>query len=359
MPRFRSTSPAPTRLAAGTGLRVAFALAVLLAGDPVWGYRFYRSLEDDSRAPHSDTALRWRETAWGPGDTLVWHVLDDPRWQPHFSGPEEALPLVEESLDIWAQVPGADVRWRVAGVLTGEEFGRDGRNTVSVEELEDFAGYASWWMSRRRGGPWETEECDVQLAPGHLEYLSSDEASSLNVLLHEFGHCLGLSHAAATPTIRLDWPWTDSSIWRSDPKMSYGVDTDNTLSEDEVIGASLLRPVPGWGQTTGSISGRVLHDGGPAAFVSVHVLRNDGGRARPSVQVFTGEDGRFLAEGLVPGEYVVWIHPMLRTNAHASLLSAGAVTDTRDLLSIRRFRVHARQETPAGEFTLDGVRDQR
>ena len=89
------------------------------------------------------------------------------------------------------------------------------------------------------------------------------------------------------------------------------------------------------------------------------ILRNDGGKARPAVQVFTDEEGRFLAEGLRPGEYVLWVHPMFRQTAHSALVSAGAVTSTRDLLLARRHRVRPGQETPAGEFTLSRGRDQR
>ena len=337
----------------------ALLWVMFLDSAPSSGYRFYRSFDEDSLIPRSDTARHWRETVWGPGDTLVWHVLDGPLWLAHFSGPEETLPLVEESLDTWARIPGADVRWRVDGIVSGEQVRGDGRNTVSVEETEDFAGQARRWSRRRRGGPWQMEECDVVLSAAYLERLASTDDYRLSTLLHEFGHCLGLRHAATTPTIRWDWRWTDSSVWQKDPQMSYGRDIDSTLAEDDVIGASLLRPVRGWQRTTGAISGRVLSDGGPAAFVSVHVLRNDGGRARPSVQVFTDEDGAFLAEGLAPGEYVVWIHPMFRHDAHAGLLSAGAVMNTRDLLLARRHRVRVQQETPAGEFTLVRGRDQR
>ena len=339
----------------------ATALGVLvgLGTESGWGYRFYRSFDEDSLTPPSDSARGWASTAWGPGDTLVWHVLDDPLWQPHFSESEEVLPRIEEALDTWARIPSADVRWRVDGIASGEQMLRDGRNSVSVEESEDWGGQARRLSRRRRGGPWETVECDVVLAADYVERLAESGGNRLNTLLHEFGHCLGLRHSATTPTIRWDWSWSDSSVWQKDPQMSYGWDIDNALAEDEVIGASLLRPARGWLRTTGSISGSVMLDGRPARFVSVEVLRNDSGRARPGVQVFTDEDGEFLAEGLVPGEYVLWIHPMFRQGAHSSLLSAGAATDPRDLVRARRHRVRAGQETPAGEFTLTRGRDQR
>ena len=335
------------------------SLCAPLGSRPGWGYRFYRQFDEDSRVPHANVAGGWRSSVWGPGDTLVWHVLDDPLWEPHFPTPDDLVPLVEESLDTWMRIPSADVRWHFDGILSGEQVRGDGRNTVSVEETEDFAGQARRWSRRRRGGPWGTEECDVVLSTNYLERFAGDNDNNLNSLLHEFGHCLGLAHAATTPTIRWDWSWTDSSIWQKDPQMSYGRDIDNALAEDEVIGVSLLRPANGWRETTGSMSGRVLHDGSPAAFVSVHVLRNNGGRARPAVQVFTNEAGGFLAEGLAPGEYVVWIHPMFRHDAHPALLSAGALTDARDLLLAGRHRVRSSQETRAGDFTLIRGRDQR
>lgn len=347
-PRLRRSAIAAAALCAFVGLGT----------ETGWGYRFYRSFDADSLTPPSDSARRWRSTVWGPGDTLVWHVLDGPLWQPHLSGPEDALPLVEKALDTWARIPSADVRWRVDGILPGEQIRGDGLNTLSAEETEDFAGQVRRWSRRRRGGHWETEECDVVLSTSYVERLAGSGDNRLNTLLHEFGHCLGLAHAATTPTIRWDWDWTDSSVWQKDPQMSYGRDIDSALAEDDVIGASLLRPAPGWLRTTGSISGNVILDGQPARFVSVDVLRNDSGRARPSVQVFTDEDGEFLAEGLAPGEYVLWIHPMFSQSAHPRLLSAGAATVPRDLVLARRHRVRAGRETAAGHVvTLRRGRD--
>ena len=337
---------------------VAF-LGALLGSSPGWGYRFYRSFDDGSRIPTSDTARNWRTTVWGPGDTLVWHVLDGSGWQPHFSGAEKVLPLVEESLATWSRVPGADIQWRVAGIASGEQTYGDGRRTVSVDEdLEPYA-QARRRSTRRRGGPWETTDCDVVFSPRAAEHLAGGGDERLRTLLHEFGHCVGLRHAATTPTIRWDWAWTDSSVWRKDPQMSYGRDIDNELTEDEIVGGALLRPASGWRRTRGSISGSVTLAGQPARFVSVDVLRNDRGRARPAVQVFTDEEGRFLAEGLAPGEYALWVHPMFRPTAHSALLSGDAVTHARDLLLARRHRVRAGQETSAGKFTLLRGRDQR
>ena len=307
-----------------------FVCALLLDASPISGYRFYPSRDDHSLVPRSDAATRWQETVWGPGDTLVWHIQDVPDWAPQFQSAAGAVSPIEAALGVWNSIPTADIRTRVEGLAEGVVRGRDGLNLVVVGTDEDRRNFAQRWSLRNSAtGRWEAAECDVTLGRGRLERIAdADIPNRLSTVIHEFGHCIGLMHAAVTPTVRWDLGWTDSSVWQKDPVMSYGRDIDNELTGDEVIGASLLRPGRGWLRSTGSISGRILLDGGPAAFVSVHVLRNDGGRARPGVQVFSNETGEFLAEGLAPGGYLLWIHPMLAQNAHGPLVQQSAPAPT-------------------------------
>ena len=332
-----------------------FVCALLLDTSPGWGYRFYPSRDGDSIVPRSDTARHWRETVWGPGDSLVWHVHDGSDWSPHFGSAEEVVPLIETAAGVWSRVATADLRMRVGGPAEVRGAGLDGLNLVVVGTEEPERNFARRWSVRNRAtGHWEHVDCDVTLGEERLERIADvDVPNRLSTVIHEIGHCIGLSHAAVTPTMRWDLGWTDSSVWQKDPVMSYGWDIDNELAGDEVIGASLLRPARGWLRTTGSISGQVLHDGDPAAFVSVHVLRNEGGRVRPRVQVFTGETGEFLAEGLAPGEYLLWIHPIIAQNAHGPLVQQDDfLSDLNDSLDLQMLVVRAGRETRAGEFTL-------
>ncbi len=145
-----------------------------------------------------------------------------------------------------------------------------------------------------------------------------------------------------------------------------------SLTDDDALGVSLLRPAPGWLQTTGSLAGRVTVDGHPLAMASVHLLRRDNGRLRATgVQVFTngtaegtpdtGTDGLFRAEGLAPGDYLLWIHPMFKPRDHGSVISRLKLLETAvdDLVLPQLFRVEAGRETWVGEFALQRGRHRR
>ena len=294
---------------------------------------------------------------WGSGDTLLWQIQDTPDWSPHFGNVEEVASLVRTALGVWSDIPTADIQWRVQSIATERSRARDGVNGVYVGVDEPERAFANRWSQRpNEDADWETVECDITFGQTRLERIAdTDRPNHLSTVLHELGHCLGLRHAAVspTPTPRWDWDWTGSSIWEKDPAMSYGWDVDNRLAEDDVIGASLSRPVSGWRTTTGSITGSLRLDNGPAAFVSVHILRNSGGNALAAVQVFSDEGGGFLVEGLMPGEYLLWIHPIIRHGAHTQLLEGGdLLSDVRDTLDTRIVSVLAGQVAEAGELTL-------
>lgn len=339
---------------------VAGACLALLAAAPVEGYRFLPESHESSLVPTRSVALEWRRSVWRPGGTLVWWLADDPDWSVAFGEPVEAAAIVEQALEAWTAIPTADIRWRLDGVTNSPGKGLDGRNTVSVEDDNDAHGtgpvsyvriWHEWAPGRRR---WETVECDVVMssrAAGHL-----DELPAYKFLIHEFGHCLGLNHAAVTPTPHWGWDWTDSTAWYQDPAMSYGVHRDRIPSPDDALGASLLRPAPGWLPTTGGITGTVLLDDQPARFASVSALRLAGGALREVGAVFSDESGRFVLEGLRPGIYVLWIHPLRALDAHKWLLREGAETHFTDLAIPWPFRTTAGQETDAGVLALSSGR---
>ena len=220
------------------------------------------------------------------------------------------------------------------------------------------AGYASWWAdgSGPRGA-WEITECDVRIDPDFVEVMADDEnGAGLQLLIHELGHCIGLHHAAVGPASGNDFGLgtADSVLLGPDPTMSYGQSTrDVLIGEDDAIGASLLRPAPGWLETTGSVSGTLTLDGQPAPFASIQLFATAGESTRRSVQVFSDETGAFLAEGLTPGVYLLWVHPVLLSGAHPALIRTGDVPlDLVDTLGVQTAVVRRGRMTRAGEFAL-------
>lgn len=345
---------------------LALIASVLIAVPPGSTYRFYSAGEDDwNAAPTAKDALRWKRTVWPPGGTLVWHVVEDPDWQPVFTNASEVSPHIEEALAEWSSIPTADVRMRLDGVVQDEGRRGDGRNTIVAD---GDVSRASQVLKYDRGSDrWEMVECDVSIAEfAVVEILNPDDGRD-GGLRHEFGHCLGLAHSVGAPGTH-GWQRIANDIGWQHPIMTF-----NTMrTADDALGASLLRPAPGWLSSTGSLGGKVTVDGRAAPFVSVHLLRSENGLLRSgSVHVFTNgkgvgaaetdEDGVFRAEGLAPGDYLLWVRPVWIPRRHPRPISRLEVleTDVDDLTIPRLFRVEAGQEIWTGEIALQRGRNPR
>ena len=126
-------------------------------------------------------------------------------------------------------------------------------------------------------------------------YLSSGLGTAyvVDVLVHEFGHCFGLTHSAAYPDIGFREQLSEVQLGL-DPVMSYGVNPTrrfevtygrgrrDLITRDDAAGVSLRRPRAGWLEATGSVWGAVLQDdGSPVRFAPVLAKRlEDGEPAR-------------------------------------------------------------------------------
>jgi len=321
-PRQPTRSRAGRRFAAGVAVVATLTVPGIHTG---WAY-FFGALRAADRGG-------WASESWGPGETLIWEVIRDPVLADH----ESFLGAVTAALETWDNVPTADIEWSLGGVVEGVAEKRvDGRNTIFIDPDTQVGGYASSTRKRHPDRPdiWETTECDIGLNPR----VRDDPSAPVQLLIHELGHCLGLGHA------------TRHGPFAPDPVMSYG--SSRGLGTDDAIGGSLLRPAPGWIPRTGSVSGRVSFEGEPARFVAVGVIHDEDGRARRILDVLTDEQGQFVAEGLSPGEYVLWIHPISSQSAHPGPIAGGALLEMEDLLYPYPIPVRAGQETSGHQFSV-------
>ena len=339
---------------------VVVALGVASSDDRAEAYLLLDGGALDYIVPSSE-AIRWSADVWGPGQTLVWEIEDGPDWELLPGGAEGFVPVVEEALAVWSAIETADISWRLAGVVEPATHGPrfpDARSRVSFENTNSHPlwGAELWSRRNRAAGTWEITECNIGLLQSLVELredveITDDDLRSyvVSLLVEELGRCLGLGSSSPLPGSQFlrtapsgdDVGWRDTEIWGARPVMGQG--WGRRLTSDDRIGASLLRPRDGWLARTGRLTGRLEADGDPASYVHVYALRLAGGRLRDPVGAFANADGEFLIEGLPPGDYVLWAHPLRGLWEHSLLVMAGATTDLKDAVVANPIRLEAGQ----------------
>ena len=317
-------------------LPAALAALVLAAASLPHQAAAYRFL---GFGPHSTVVttsswppyITWDPNFWPPGETAEISIVEDPAWGPGTW--ERVKRLTEDAIRYWSEIETADLDFTVR-LVSPETFDSAENGLFVTLQDED-------WPARARGGA-SIGSLDERLVFSRCRvsipdyYLSSGLGTAyvVYVLVHEFGHCFGLSHSAAYPDIGFREQLSEVQLGL-DPVMSYGVNPTrrfevsygrgrlDLITPDDAVGISLLRPRSGWLEATGSVWGAVLQDdGSPVRFAPVLAKRLEDGEPSPfGVSAFTDSFGFFSIDGLEPGDYLVKVHPVLITQAHSNLLA--------------------------------------
>ena len=339
----------------GFSAACALTLGLGSTNDRAEAYLLYDNGALDYIVPASE-AIRWAADAWGSGRTLVWEVEDGPDWPLLLDHSAEDFGVyVEEALSVWSGIPTADISWRLSGVVEQLEEPRfgDSHNRVFFDVEDGISGAAAWWIRNRDLQVWEIAECDVGAPRYWLRWIEENEdvdtedlrRNAIGFLNREFGHCLGLHQPAEFPgshRLRIsraenDHDWYSTPVWRPGSVMR-GWDSP---SPDDQVGASLLRPRAGWPSSRGSVAGSLESDGEPVPYAHVYALRRTRDGMRDPVGAFANGRGEFLIEGLPPGDYVLWAHPIRYYWLQWPLIQDDAETDVRDAVLAHPVRVEA------------------
>ena len=285
-------------------MRRAFLLAVVLlsATSLAWGH--YRWVYFTGReGPFKPMPLKFDLNAL-PDHTVQYFISRD--GAKVLMPGDSALSLASQirgAAEIWNQVPGSALRLQFGGTAdTTTEQSTPRIDVVFSDEIPPGV-LAQAFPETTSDFTYLGGEKSPGFAPilrGRLELRSDltvdQQASSSDAffltMVHEFGHTMGLQHSMTSAVMA-------TSITRSTSK-------SRPLAADDIAGLATLYPAPGYLASRGVIAGKVTSGDNGLNLASVVALAADG----TAIGGMTLPDGTYRIDGLPPGDYRVYAHPL-------------------------------------------------
>lgn len=234
-----------------------------------------------------------------PGKQLQYFIaLNGPLTLAEGDSEAAVLSQIRAAAAVWNSVPTSELRLAFGGFR--DSGAATGAPSIQVEFTDELPpGIIAQGGPVSRLDPAEGPDGaftpivrSVLRLPNNLSTRPSWTERFFLTVVHEFGHTLGLQHT-----------WTSSVM---STEITRAVTKAQPLAQDDIAAISLLYPAADFRNSTGSIRGRIVLNGQGVPLASVVAISP----GRDAVSTLTAPDGSYRIEGLLPGPYFVYVHPL-------------------------------------------------
>jgi hypothetical protein len=218
--------------------------------------------------------------------------------------------IIIDSFRAWEEASNTSLNVQYLN-KTDKSFGFDKQNTLVFVE-ENFPGPSQviattlLWVENGK-----LVDSDIVFNGEHHTFSRDDSAKDLqSVATHEIGHLLGLDHSTLGKG-NDDFSAYDANIPTMHPYALPGMSA-RYIEPDDIAGISSLYSGRNFSNLLGSVGGMVTFSSGhPVTGASIVLTSTKSGKHKyAAVSGAKQRDGRYLIEGVPPGDYVLGVAPL-------------------------------------------------
>ncbi|MBV9401725.1 MAG: matrixin family metalloprotease [Bryobacterales bacterium] len=284
------------------GRRIVELTAIIIAGSSLASAYYNWTYFAGHSAPFNPVHASFDLNAL-PNGTVSYFISDQPP-SPLMPGDsfQAVVSQIRAAADVWNQVPTSALRVAFGGIST---IGATQQATPGIDIVFDDNLPPGLLAQTRPTVPSDLSfvangAAFVPILRSRVQFrrdltannqFSGGDAFFLTAV-HEIGHALGLQHTLTSAVM-------STAVTRATTKAA-------PLAADDIAGISNLYPAGGFAASTGSISGTVALNGNGVNLASVVALSTSG----VAISGMTNPDGTYQIQGIPPGQYYVYAHPL-------------------------------------------------